>query len=187
MILNDIQIAEYEGMIFPYQASLVREVEGRKVISYGQSSFGYDIRLSPVELKVFRGQGICDPKAFDPGLLESMPLQTDGSSLFFWLPAHSYGLGVALEYLRIPNHLVALAIGKSTYARSGVIANLTPVEPGWHGHLTLEFANTSPVDVRLYANEGIAQLIFLEGETPSETYGDRKYQRQGLRVVPPLA
>ncbi|HEY9845167.1 MAG TPA: dCTP deaminase [Candidatus Caenarcaniphilales bacterium] len=190
VIKNDIWIAEMaqKGMISPFQPSLIREIDknlagqSRRVISYGLSSYGYDIRLSTNEFRVFRHipGTVVDPKKFNPANLEPTPLHTDADGSYFILPAHSYGLGVALERLAVPENVTVICIGKSTYARTGLIANLTPAEAGWRGHLTLEFSNSSSADCRIYANEGIVQLLFLEGEPCAVSYEARqgKYQDQ---------
>ena len=191
MLMNDrwIQQKAEAGMIQPYCTELVRLTdENWKVISYGQSSYGYDIRLSPHDFRIFQRipGSIIDPKNFDRNTLAQAELHDADNGKYFILPANSYGLGVAVERLSMPDNAAALAIGKSTYARVGVIANLTPAEPGWRGHLTLELSNSSSSDVRIYANEGICQLIFFTGEPPQTTYHDRqgKYQDQGHEVVP---
>ena len=187
-LLPDWKIKQYasQGMITPFHASLVREWKGRKVISYGLSSYGYDLRLSPDDFRIFRHipGTVVDPKAFNDNNLVQAELHEDANGKFFILPAHSYGLGVALEYLYLPSNVTALFIGKSSYARTGLIANLTPGEAGWKGHLTLEFSNSSSADIRIYAEEGVVQALFLES-IPCETpYGDsRKYQGQGQKVV----
>lgn len=128
-----------------------------------------------------------DPKKFNPSNLERCLLQKEGLSRFFVLPAHSYGLGVALEWLEVPDNVAILCVGKSTYARCGVIANVTPAEPEWKGHLTLEFSNSSDADCRIYANEGVIQLLFFEGEPCEISYAKRigKYQGQEETVVLP--
>jgi dCTP deaminase len=159
----------------------------RPVISYGLSSYGYDLRLSPAEFRIFRhipGK-VVDPKNFNPDNLESTALHSDESGEYFILPAHSYGLGVALERIDLPDNITVICIGKSTYARCGIIANLTPAEAAWRGHLTLEFSNSSSADCRIYANEGIVQLLFLEGEPCQVSYETRrgKYQDQPERVT----
>lgn len=189
MILNDTWIRQQAaaGMIQPFSPNLIRNKGSHGVLSYGCSSYGYDIRLSPADFRVFQhvpGQ-IADPKAFNPAHLRSVELQSDSRGSFFVLPAHSYGLGVAVEHLNVPSDVTVICIGKSTYARMGVIANLTPAEAGWHGHLTLEFSNSSGADCRLYANEGICQLLFLQGEPCETTYHDRsgKYQGQAEKVT----
>ncbi|MEM9809541.1 MAG: dCTP deaminase, partial [Cyanobacteria bacterium P01_D01_bin.56] len=169
MIKNDAWIHEMAqtGMIAPFEPTLVRRLglngTNVPVISYGLSSFGYDIRLSSKEFRIFRHipGTVIDPKHFNPDNLESTQLRTDEHGSYFILPAHSYGLGVALERLAIPDNITTICIGKSTYARCGIIANLTPAEAGWRGYLTLEFSNSSSADCRIYANEGVVQLLFL--------------------------
>lgn len=193
MIKNDTWIHQMadQGMIAPFEPSLVRRLttEGRDrpVISYGLSSYGYDIRLSPAEFRIFRHipGTVVDPKCFNPDNLVHTQLHHDDSGEYFILPAHSYGLGVALEKLSVPDNVTVICIGKSTYARVGLIANLTPAEAGWRGHLTLEFSNSSSADCRIYANEGIVQLLFLEGEPCAVSYDTRrgKYQDQSETVT----
>ncbi|MBW4463275.1 MAG: dCTP deaminase [Nodosilinea sp. WJT8-NPBG4] len=195
MIKNDAWIDKMakDGMIQPFQPSLVRQLEntdnspGQPVISYGLSSYGYDIRLSPAEFRIFRHVPgtVVDPKNFSPANLEPTALKTDESGSYFILPAHSYGLGVALEKISVPNNISVICIGKSTYARCGIIANLTPAEAGWRGHLTLEFSNSSSADCRIYASEGVVQLIFFEGEPCQVSYETRrgKYQDQAEQVT----
>lgn len=191
MLKNDRWIKEQaaQGMIEPFVPELVRQAGNppNKLISFGTSSYGYDIRLSPKEFQVFRhipGQ-VMNPKQFDPANLEPVKLHYDRDGEFFILPAHSYGLGVAKERLRVPSNITVICLGKSTYARMGVIANMTPAEAGWDGHLTLEFSNSSGADCRIYADEGICQLLFFEGEPCETTYEDRqgKYQSQPEQVV----
>jgi dCTP deaminase len=200
MLKNDRWIREQAaaGMITPFVPELVRTIHceeadpnwgGMSVpaLSYGLSSYGYDLRLSPKEFNVFRHipGTVMNPKRFNPANLEPAELHSDEDGKFFILPAHSYGLSVALERLEIPPTITCLFIGKSTYARMGVIANLTPGEAGWCGHLTLEFSNSSGADCRIYANEGVVQALFLEGDPCETTYHDRagKYQDQPERVV----
>lgn len=168
-----------EGMIAPFEEQLVRD----GVISYGVSSFGYDLRAAP-EWRIFVNafNNIVDPKNFDPrGLVE-----VDGDSCI--IPPNSFALTRSVEYLRIPDDVMVLAVGKSTYARCGLIANITPLEPGWQGHVTLELSNTTPLPARVYANEGIVQLLFFQGERPEQTYSDRKgkYQHQQGITLPKL-
>ena len=176
-----------KGMISPFEPKLIRRVENIPVISYGLSSFGYDIRLSPVEFRIFRHipGTVVDPKNFNPENLEPTKLHGDANGNYFILPAHSYGLGVALERLEVPENITVLCIGKSSYARVGLIANLTPAEASWRGHLTLEFSNSSSADCRIYANEGVVQLLFLEGEPCNISYETRKgkYQDQAEVVT----
>jgi dCTP deaminase len=195
VIKNDAWITEMaaQGMIAPFEPALVRKVAlngaslPQQVISYGLSSYGYDLRLSSNEFRVFRHipGTIVDPKNFNPSNLDPGELHTDEQGSYFILPAHSYGLGVALERLEVPDTVTVLCIGKSTYARIGLIANLTPAEAGWRGHLTLEFSNSSSADCRIYANEGIVQLLFFEGDRCNVSYADRqgKYQDQSEAVT----
>jgi dCTP deaminase len=189
VIKNDIWIAEMadKGMISPFEPKLVRRIDNLPVISYGLSSFGYDIKLSPLDFRIFRHipGTVVDPKNFNPENLESAKLHTDVNGSYFILPAHSYGLGVSLEHLDVPDNITVLCVGKSTYARVGLIANLTPAEAGWRGHLTLEFSNSSSADCRIYANEGVVQLLFLSGDPCSVSYEKRqgKYQDQPERIV----
>ncbi|MDC0834756.1 dCTP deaminase [Geitlerinema sp. CS-897] len=189
MLKNDRWITQMakQGMISPFEPRQVRRVDDFPVISYGLSSFGYDIRLSPAEFRIFRhipGK-VIDPKNFNAENLEPTKLYQDESGTYFVLPAHSYGLGVALERLEIPENVTVICIGKSTYARCGIIANVTPAEAAWRGYLTLEFSNSSSADCRIYANEGIVQLMFLEGESCVVSYEDRKgkYQDQPASVT----
>jgi dCTP deaminase len=194
VIKNDIWITKMaqKGMISPFESSLIRKLQPdpsqipQPVISYGLSSYGYDIRLSASEFRIFRHipGTVIDPKNFNPQNLESTQLHTNESGSYFILPAHSYGLGVALEKLQVPANITVICIGKSTYARCGIIANLTPAEAAWRGHLTLEFSNSSSADCRIYANEGVVQLLFLEGEPCAVNYETRqgKYQDQ-LEIV----
>jgi dCTP deaminase len=192
MILNDRQITEHaaEGMISPFEPTLVRSLEdGTQVLSFGLSSFGYDLRLSAKEFKVFRHipGTVVDPKKFQPRNLERVALESDAGGAFFILPARSYGLGVAVEKLSLPPDVTAICVGKSTYARCGIIANVTPAEAGWSGHLTLEFSNSSAADCRIYAGEGIVQMLFFRGAPCGTSYLKRagKYQGQKQRITLP--
>ena len=183
------------GMISPFVPELVRRMETwegdmlrrRPALSFGCSSYGYDLRLSPDDFRIFKHVPgtVMNPKRFNPANLESVPLLSDEDGDYFILPSHSYGLGVALERLEIPDDITCLFIGKSTYARMGLHANLTPGEAGWKGHLTLEFSNASGADCRLYASEGVVQALFFQGEPCDVTYHDRdgKYQDQKCEVV----
>ena len=193
MLKNDRWINEQAeaGMLQPFQSSLVRhldpETAGSPVLSYGCSSYGYDLRLSAKEFLIFRHVPgtVMNPKRFNPANLQSVALERDGDGCFFILPAHSYGLGVALEKLHVPANITVICLGKSTYARLGIIVNTTPAEASWEGHLTLEFSNSSGADCRIYAEEGICQLLFFEGDPCDITYQDRqgKYQHQPERVT----
>jgi dCTP deaminase len=179
------------GMIEPFQSTLVRHLEpesaGSPVLSFGTSSYGYDLRLSSAEFLIFRHVPgtVMNPKRFNPKNLEPAELHEDEYGRYFILPAHSYGLGVALERLRVPANITGICLGKSTYARLGIICNMTPAEAGWEGHLTLEFSNSSGADCRVYAEEGICQLLFFEGDPCETTYAERagKYQGQPERVT----
>ena len=193
MLKNDLWINQKasEGMISPFQSNLVRHLEPnnkqKPVLSYGCSSYGYDLRLSSKEFLIFRHipGTVMNPKKFNPNNLEKTVLHHDDDGDFIILPAHSYGLGVALEKMKVPENITVICIGKSTYARLGIIVNTTPAEAGWEGHLTLEFSNSSGADCRIYANEGICQLLFFEGDPCATTYEDRrgKYQNQPEKVT----
>jgi len=178
------------GMIVPFEERLIREVEGRRIISAGLSSYGYDIRLAKDGFFIFspiKGREI-DPKNFDTSNLIEAPLRTAEDGSQYWLlPPLSYALGVTVETFNIPRRVIGLAFGKSTYARSGVIINATPLEPCWRGRLVLEISNSADLPVRIYAEEGIGQIIFIESDEECEvSYEDRqgKYQDQ-TGLVPP--
>jgi len=147
--------------------------------------------LSTGDFRTFRRipGSIVDPKNFDPEYLEQQQLRYSLNGCYFVLPAHSYGLGVAVERLDLPGNMLGICLGKSTYARCGILINCTPAEPGWRGHLTLEFSNSSDTDCRIYAGEGVAQMLFFEGDQCNIDYGDRngKYQGQPKNVVLPKA
>lgn len=170
------QMATECGLIDPFEPAQIRSVNGERVISYGVSSYGYDIRCAP-EFKVFTNinSAVVDPKNFDP---ESF---VDVNRDVCIIPPNSFALARTLEYFRIPRNVLTICLGKSTYARCGIIVNVTPLEPEWEGHVTLEFSNTTPLPAKIYANEGVAQVIFLESdETCEVSYRDRggKYQNQ---------
>ena len=181
------QLALEEGMIRPFQDRLISEQDGRRLLSYGLSSYGYDIRLSPKQCLIFgRTQaGDCDPKAFDADILKPAKLLEDEKGQYFLLPPFGYCLGVAEEYLDLPKDVTVVAVGKSTYARSGIMANITPAEARWKGHLTLEISNCTALFNRIYANEGICQLLFFRGTECETDYQMRKgkYQDQKKEVV----
>ena len=156
MLKNDLWINQKasEGMIQPFQSNLVRHLEPdnkqKPVLSYGCSSYGYDLRLSSKEFLIFRHipGTVMNPKKFNPNNLEKTALHHDNDGDFFILPAHSYGLGVALEKMKVPENITVVCIGKSTYARLGIIVNTTPAEAGWEGHLTcLLYTSPSPRDI----------------------------------------
>ncbi|NTV38316.1 MAG: dCTP deaminase [Anaerolineales bacterium] len=154
------------------------------VISFGVSSYGYDIRVAD-EFKIFTNvhSAIVDPKNFDP---KSM---VDFQGEVCVIPPNSFALARTIEYFRIPRNVLTVCVGKSTYARCGIIVNVTPFEPEWEGFVTLEISNTTPLPAKIYANEGIAQVLFFEGDEPCETsYADKKgkYQSQQSIVLPKL-
>lgn len=174
------------NMISPFEPGKVRKIHRASVVSYGTSSYGYDLRLAPHDFRVFRHVPglIVDPKAFDDRCLAPAELQEDVKlGAYFILPAHTYALGVVIERLKLPPNVTAQFIGKSTYARCGIIVNTTPGEAGWEGHLTLEISNSSGADCRIYANEGICQALFYEGVPCDRPYGDGKYQGQASGVT----
>ena len=154
------------------------------VISYGLSSYGYDLRVSD-EFKVFTNvnSAIIDPKAFDERSFVSVQAES------VIIPPNSFALSRSVEYFRIPRDVLTICVGKSTYARCGILVNVTPLEPEWEGHVTLEISNTTPLPARIYANEGLCQVLFFRSDRPCEvSYADRngKYQRQRGIVLPKL-
>ena len=158
------KLALEEGMISPFEDKQVRDGK----ISYGLSSFGYDARVSE-EFKIFTNVNseIVDPKDFRPTnfVTKNVPVCI--------IPPNSFVLARTIERFKIPKDILVICLGKSTYARCGIIVNVTPLEPGWEGHVTLEFSNTTPLPAKIYANEGVAQFIFLKGnETPEVSYAD---------------
>ena len=172
------RMAEEHGMIEPFEGRQVRA----GAISYGLSSFGYDVRVAD-EYKVFTDvySVIVDPKSFDPRSF----VDVKGDHCI--IPPRSFALARTMEYFRIPNDVLVVCVGKSTYARCGIIVNVTPLEPEWRGYLTLEISNTTPLPAKIYSNEGLAQLLFFQGdEVPEVTYAQKagKYQDQ-VGVTPP--
>jgi dCTP deaminase len=180
-------LAETEEMISPFQDKLVSETDGRRILSYGLSSYGYDIRLSPKQCLIFGRiqKGDCDPKDFDKDILTNAELLEDEKGQYFILPPYGYCLGVAQERIKLPRNVTVVAVGKSTYARSGILVNITPAEAGWEGYLTLEISNCTGLFNRIYADEGITQLLFYKGEDCRVSYQDRKgkYQDQKKEIV----
>ena len=175
-------MAETHGMIEPFVADQVRQNGDGRVISYGTSSYGYDIRCAN-DFKVFTNinSAVVDPKDFDSNSF------VDIKADVCIVPPNSFALARTVEYFRIPRNVLTLCLGKSTYARCGIIVNVTPLEPEWEGHVTLEFSNTTPLPAKIYANEGVAQVIFLESDDPCEvSYKDRggKYQHQTGVTLP---
>ena len=190
-VLSDKEIRKLagEGMITPFQDYLVNKENDIPILSYGLSSYGYDIRLSPNQCLLFGGvpHGMCDAKNFDPAILKETKLHEDERGKYFIIPPYGYCLGVAVEHIKLPRDVTVVAVGKSTYARCGIIVNVTPFEPGWEGYVTLEISNTTPLPAKIYANEGIAQVIFFESAEQCEvTYADRKgkYMHQTGITVP---
>lgn len=164
------KMAVEKGMIAPFVDRQVREEEGQKRISFGLSSYGYDLRVAD-EFKVFTNvyHSIVDPKNFR----EDAFVTIRGQSCV--IPPNSFALAHSVEYFRIPGDVLTLCVGKSTYARCGIIVNVTPFEPGWEGYVTLEISNTTPLPAMIYAGEGLAQILFFRGEEPCEvSYADRK-------------
>ncbi len=173
------RMAEEHKMIEPFEAGQVREVAGQRIVSYGTSSYGYDIRSSN-EFKIFTNinSTIVDPKAFDPKSF------VDFTGDVCIIPPNSFALARTVEYFRIPRNVLTVCLGKSTYARCGIIVNVTPFEPEWEGYVTLEFSNTTPLPAKIYANEGVAQVIFFESDEVCETsYRDRGGKYQGQKGV----
>src|SRR4029079_19676114 len=177
-------MAAEQQLITPFESKLVREVEGRRIISAGASSYGYDMRLCDDGFRVFlpiHGREI-DPKLFDEDSLVEAPLRTtDDGSKYYLMPPHSYALGVTVETFRMPRNVTGIAMGKSTYARAGLLVNTTPLEAGWTGRLVVELANLADLPLRVYVNEGIGQILFFESdEDCAVSYQDRggKYQGQ---------
>ena len=172
------QMAVEKDMIKPF----VSEQKGDNNISYGLSSFGYDARVSN-EFKIFTDvdSAVVDPKNFNKNSFVSRVCKE------CIIPPNSFALASTVEYFKIPKNVLVICLGKSTYARCGIIVNVTPLEPGWEGHVTLEFSNTTPLPAKIYANEGAAQFIFLSGnEEPETTYDQRKgkYMKQTGVTLP---
>ena len=169
------RMAREHRMIEPFEDRQVRS----GVVSYGLSSYGYDIRVSD-EFKVFTNinNTVIDPKNFDPRSF------VDIKADVCIVPPNSFALARTIEYFRIPRNVLTICLGKSTYARCGIIVNVTPLEPEWEGHVTLEFSNTTTLPAKIYANEGVAQMIFFESDEVCETsYADRGGKYQGQRGV----
>ena len=176
-VLSDkwIKKMALNGMISPFEEKQISEGK----ISYGLSSFGYDARVSN-EFKIFTNVNseIVDPKNFKPSNFVTKNVSE------CVIPPNSFALASTVEYFKIPKDVLVICLGKSTYARCGIIVNVTPLEPGWEGHVTLEFSNTTPLPAKIYANEGVAQFIFLQGnEKPEISYSDRKGKYMGQTGV----
>jgi len=173
------RMAREHGMIEPFEPGQVREIEGRGVISYGLSSYGYDIRCS-TQFKIFTNvhSAVVDPKQFDRNSFIDVVADE------CLIPPNSFVLATTIEYFRIPRNVLTICLSKSTYARCGIIVNVTPFEPEWEGQATLEFSNTTTLPAKIYANEGVAQVLFLESDEACEvSYKDRKGKYQGQRGV----
>lgn len=169
------RMAKEHEMIVPFSSQQIREQNAERIISYGVSSYGYDVRCS-TEFKIFTNinSAIVDPKNFDASSF------VDVQSNVCIIPPNSFALARTVEYFKIPRNVLTICLGKSTYARCGIIVNVTPLEPEWEGHVTLEFSNTTPLPAKIYANEGVAQMIFLEtDEVCAVSYRDRKGKYQG--------
>nr|WP_305121390.1 dCTP deaminase [Microbulbifer elongatus] len=174
------RMAENEGMIEPFEPGQVRHgASGDRLISYGTSSYGYDVRCAN-EFKIFTNvhSATVDPKAFD----EDSFVDVQGD--YCVIPPNSFALARTVEYFRIPRSVLTICLGKSTYARCGIIVNVTPLEPEWEGHVTLEFSNTTNLPAKIYANEGVAQMLFFESDEVCDvSYKDRGGKYQGQRGV----
>jgi len=176
------RMATGSGMIEPFESGQVRESGGQKIVSYGTSSYGYDVRCAR-EFKIFTNinSTIVDPKHFDPQSF------VDVNADVCIIPPNSFALARTVEFFRIPRNVLVVCLGKSTYARCGIIVNVTPLEPEWEGHVTLEFSNTTTLPAKIYANEGVAQMLFFESdEVCGTSYRDRggKYQGQTGVTLP---
>lgn len=199
MLLNDkeISILAENDIIFPFVGEKTRELSnGTKALSYGLSHAGYDIRLAPKGFMVIDNDSpfenptaplkVLDVKAFDEKVMYEAEAIEENGSTYFELPAFSYALGVSLERISMPSNVMGITDGKSTYARQGTILNVCPIEPGWSGHLTISIVNPLAFPVRVYANEGIVQVMFLRLNSDSaQDYGDGKYQNQGQSAAFP--
>ncbi|CAB1276491.1 dCTP deaminase [Candidatus Nitrosacidococcus tergens] len=172
-------MSEKYDMIAPFAPYQVREIKNTPVISYGTSSYGYDVRCAD-EFKIFTNinSAIIDPKDFDENSFVTV------QSEVCIIPPNSFALARTVEYFKIPRNILTICLGKSTYARCGIIVNVTPLEPEWEGHITLEFSNTSSLPAKIYASEGVAQVVFFESDESCEvSYKDRKGKYQGQTGV----
>jgi dCTP deaminase len=174
-------MSQKEGMITPFESNQIKEKKGsdHKLISYGLSSYGYDVRCAD-EFKVFTNihSATVDPKFFDNSSF--IDIKKDECII----PPNSFALARTIEYFKIPRDVLTICLGKSTYARCGIIVNVTPLEPEWEGHVTLEFSNTTSLPAKIYANEGVAQMLFFQSDQVCETsYKDRNGKYQGQKGV----
>jgi len=166
-------------MIYPFVATQIRNDKNGRMISYGTSSYGYDVRCAN-EFKIFTNinSAIVDPKAFDSNSFVGVEAEV------CIIPPNSFALARTVEYFKIPRDVLTICVGKSTYARCGIIVNVTPLEPEWEGHVTLEFSNTTPLPAKIYANEGVAQMLFFQSDRVCHTsYKDRNGKYQGQKGV----
>lgn len=183
MLLNDMQIYALAetGMIQPFIHENVRHTDHQgKVISYGLTSFGYDLRVRSRFL-VFSNlnTSIIDPKNMD----ESALIPVEAKDGYVIIPPNSFALAESVEVFSIPENILGVVYGKSTYARCGIITNVTPLEPGWTGTVTLEISNTTPLPAKIYADEGLCQVLFMQGDRPRSTYADKKGKYQGQKGI----
>ncbi|WP_304985527.1 dCTP deaminase [Coxiella-like endosymbiont] len=173
------RMVEMYGMINPFEPNQIRQTPSGKIVSYGTSSYGYDVRCAD-EFKIFTNinASIVDPKNFDRNGFVDLKVDV------CIIPANSFALARTVEYFKIPRNVLTICLGKSTYARCGIIVNVTPLEPEWEGHVTLEFSNTTNLPAKIYAHEGVAQMLFLESDEVCEvSYKDRGGKYQGQRGV----
>lgn len=175
MLLSDISISQIKDMIEPFEPTLVKNGN----ISYGLSSYGYDARLAPeFDECLMNHSQIIDPKNLDSSIF------TRHNADYHIIPPHGFVLCRTLEYFKIPEDILVICLGKSTYARCGLLVNVTPLEPGWEGHVTLELSNTTPLPVKVYANEGICQFLFFRGDQKCAiSYASRKGKYMGQRGI----
>lgn len=184
MLMNDIWFKQNSSIFSPFCEELIRKIE-KPVFSFGLGSYGYDLRLSSKEFRVMTTGAQTNPKCVDSSMFEFAQPRVDEYGTYFLLPPLSLGLGVSLERIQMPQGFTGICYGKSSYARCGIIANVTPIESGWCGHLTISLFNGSPRYCRVYTEEGIVQVLVLAGEDCEITYQDRqgKYQNQPESVV----
>ena len=176
------EMAQTKKMIDPFTPEQIKKNEKGKIVSYGTSSYGYDVRCAN-EFKIFTNinASVVDPKAFDRNNF------VDFTGDVCIIPPNSFALARTVEYFKIPRDVLVVCLGKSTYARCGIIVNVTPLEPEWEGHVTLEFSNTTPLPAKIYANEGVAQMLFYQSDEMCKvSYADRggKYQKQTGVTLP---
>ena len=177
------RMATEHGMIEPFEPGQVKQVDGKRIVSYGTSSYGYDMRVAD-EYKIFTNvrNAVVDPK----GIAEDAFVSIQADDVL--IPPNSFALCRSLEKFKIPRNVLCVVLGKSTYARCGIVCNVTPLEPEWEGYVTIEISNTTPLPAKVYSNEGIAQVLFFESDEQCETsYADKggKYQNQPPRIVLP--